>query len=248
MAQHPTAEHRGPEFHTTRWSMVVRAGHDDAQGRLALAELLKIYWYPLYAFLRRQGHAREDAEDLTQGFFTRLIEKADLSKVEIDRGRFRSYLLAGVKHFAANEWNRERAQKRGGGRTILDLDMDLEGAEDRYRLEPADTTTPELLYDRRWALTLLATVLRRLQQEMLARGHPERFAHLKVFLEGDGSGPSYDDLAHRLSMTPGAVKVCVHRMRSRFRELLRQEVSQTLEDPKDAGGELRYLFAALRGE
>lgn len=242
------AEPQGPQFHTTRWSMVVLAGQDDAQGHRALAELCRIYWYPLYAFLRRQGRDRESARDLTQGFFTRLIEKADLARVETGRGRFRSYLLAGLKHFAANEWHKEQASRRGGGQAILplELDLDLDGAEQRYRLEPADPTTPERLFDRRWALTLLKTVLDRLQEEMQARGHRQRFEHLKVFLEGDGSGPAYEDLARELSMTPGAVKVNVHRMRKRFRELLRQEVAQTLADPEDAGDELQHLLEALR--
>ena len=225
--------------------MVVQAGRDDDQGRRALAELCQLYWYPLYAFLRRQGRDQDSAKDLTQGFFTRLIEKADLQKVESDRGRFRSYLLASLKHFAGNEWAKEQAQKRGGGQTILSLDLDLDGAEDRYRLEPADTTTPEKLFERRWALTLLETVLGRLEQEMQARGHQQRFSSLKVFLEGDGTGPSYEDIAQDLAITPGAVKVSVHRMRSRFRELLRQEVGHTLADPGDATGELQHLLAAL---
>jgi len=240
------AEHQSPQFHTTRWSMVVRAGNDNAQGRRALAELCQLYWYPLYAFLRRQGSNEENAKDLTQGFFTRLIEKADLATVETDRGRFRSYLMASLKHFAANEWDKEQALKRGGGEAILSLDMDLADAEDRYRLEPADTTTPERLFERRWALTLLETVLARLEQEMLARGHQQRFQHLKVFLEGDGTGPSYEDIAADLSITAGAVKVNVHRMRSRFRELLRQEVSHTLEDPDGTDDELQHLLTALR--
>ncbi len=240
------AGHQSPQFHTTRWSMVVRAGRDDAQGRRALAELCQLYWYPLYAFLRRQGTDQESAKDLTQGFFTRLIEKADLSKVETDRGRFRSYLLAGLKHFAANEWDKQQTQKRGGGEALLSLDLDLDGAEDRYRLEPADTATPERLFERRWALTVLETVLGRLEQEMQARGHQQRFQHLKVFLEGDGTGPAYEDIAADLSMTAGTVKVSVHRMRSRFRELLRQEVGHTLADPGDANGELQHLLEALR--
>jgi RNA polymerase sigma-70 factor (ECF subfamily) len=229
--------------------MVLKAAQDDDSGRRALAELCQLYWYPLYAFLRRQGTDQDSAKDLTQGFFTRLIEKADLRKVETGRGTFRSYLLASLKHFAANEWDRQQAQKRGGGQTIvsLDLDLDLQGAEDRYRLEPADTTTPEKLFERRWALTLLETVLDRLQAEMAARGRGPLFQRLKVFLEGDGTGPGYAEIARDLDMSEGAIKVNVHRLRSRFRELLRQEIGHTLEDPDAADAELRHLLGALSG-
>ena len=221
--------------------MVLRAGRDDDSGQRALAELCQLYWYPLYAFLRRQGRDAESAKDLTQGFFTRLIEKADLEKVETGRGRFRSYLLAGLKHFVANDWDQQQAKKRGGGQTIVSLDE----AEGRYRLEPADNATPEKLFDRRWALTILETVICRVQEEMQERGREQLFQRLKVFLEGDGSGPSYDEIARDLSMTEGAIKVNVHRMRRRFRDLLRQEIGHTLDDPDEVDGELRHLLAAL---
>ena len=240
---------QSPRFRTTRWSMVLRAARDDDSGRRALAELCQLYWYPLYAFLRRQGRDAETAKDLTQGFFTRLIEKADLEKVETGRGRFRSYLLAGLKHFVANDWDQQQAKKRGGGQTIVSLDVslgwDLDEAEGRYRLEPADNATPEKLFDRRWALTILETVICRVQEEMRERGREQLFQRLKVFLEGDGSGPSYDEIARDLSMTEAAIKVNVHRMRRRFRDLLRQEIGHTLDDPDEVDGELRHLLAAL---
>jgi len=250
MTTHP----QGSSFHTTRWSMVLEAGKADDRGQRALAELCGLYWYPLYAFLRRQGRDEHSAKDLTQGFFTRLIEKQDLQKVDSGRGRFRSYLLASLKHFVANEWDRARAQKRGGTQTILSLDvpsldvpsLDVREAETRYRREPQDDATPEHLFERRWALTVLNTVMTGLGDEMAARGRGEAFDRLKTFLEGDASAPSYQEVASDLGMTEGAIKVTVHRMRTRFRELLRQEIGHTVADPKEADPELRDLLAALR--
>jgi RNA polymerase sigma-70 factor (ECF subfamily) len=231
------------QFQTTRWSLVLAAGREDEVGQRALAELCELYWYPLYAYLRRQGKPREEAADLTQGFFARLIEKQDIVRVTTDRGRFRSYLLAAIRNFAANEWHKERAEKRGGGRAIS---FDSEDAEARYSLEPVDVNSPDKIFARRWALTVLEVVLAQLAKEMEAKGAAEIFARLKVFLEGDGRGPAYAELVDELSMTEGAIKVAVHRMCARFRELLLREVGQTLAEPTDADAELAELLAALR--
>ncbi len=230
-------------FKTTRWSLVVSAGHDDEAGRRALNELCTLYWYPLYAYLRRQGRQSDEAKDLTQGFFTRLIERQDVAKVSVEGGRFRSFLLAGARNFAANEWGKEQTLKRGQGQVIT---VDLADAEARYVLEPVDLESPDKVFARRWALTVLDTVLVQLEDEMAAKGADHVFAHLKVFLEGDGRGPAYSQLAKQLEMTEGTVKVAVHRLRRRFRELLLLEVGHTVADPVDVDAEVAELLEALR--
>jgi RNA polymerase sigma-70 factor (ECF subfamily) len=230
-------------FQTTRWSLVA-AAKDRASlpARQALGELYQIYWYPLYAYIRRHGHNHEAAQDLTQEFFSQLMEREGLASVDEKRGRFRSFLLVACRNFLANEHDRATAQKRGGGRTTLPLGF--EDADGRYQREPAHTLTPEKLFERRWALALLDAVLARLRAEYAAGGKLLLFETLKVNLTGEFGSP-YAELAARLSMTEGAVKVAVHRMRGRYRDLLRDEICQTLNDPAGVEEEIRALFAAL---
>lgn len=231
-------------FATTRWSVVLAAGGDDsADARTALAALCETYWYPLYAYIRRQGHDAQTAQDLTQGFFARLLEKRDLDGAAPERGRFRSYLLAAVKHYLANQYDQAQAQKRGGGRKILSLDFGA--AEDRYRLEPADRQTPEALYLRQWALTLLERVQQQLEGEARRSGNAEQFACLRNYLTG-GENTPYSEAAARLGMTEGAVKTAVHRLRRRFGERLREEIAQTVPSEEQIDDEVRALFEALR--
>ncbi len=230
-------------FVTTRWSVVLSARGDTTGAPLALARLCTTYWYPLYAFVRRQGHGPHDAQDLTQEFFARLLEKGWLDGVDRERGRFRSFLLASMKHFLANEWDRAHALKRGGGTTLLRLDD--ETAEARYRKEPADHTTAEQLFDRRWALTILEQVLARLRSEMEASGKLPQFEALKFSLMGEKT--AYAEVARQLRMREGAVKVAVHRLRERYRALIRAEIAETVASTTEVEDELRHLFAALSG-
>ena len=207
-AQDPSSA-GGGRFMTTHWSLVLAAADaDDARGREALAKLCQVYWYPLYAFVRRQGHGPHDAQDLTQEFFTRLLEKDYLGDVDRAKGKFRSFLLAALKHFLSKEWARAKTLKRGGGQTLVPLDALL--AEDRYRREPEDNATPERLFERRWALTLLDQVLTRLSEEYDMTGKRAMFEQLQGCLTGDSDLLPYAELAARLGMTEGAVKVaCV---------------------------------------
>ena len=223
--------------------MVLHARGDSAGAQAALAKLCAAYWYPLYAFVRRQGLGEHDAQDLTQEFFARLLQKGWLGDVERERGRFRSFLLAAMKHFLANEWDRSRAKKRGGG--VATLALDAMSAETRYRHEPADTQTAEKLFDRRWALTLLDQVLARLRAEMLAAGKLADFDALKFCLSGEKT--AYAEVARTLGMSEGAVKVAVHRLRERYRALLRAEIAETVATSDEIDGELRHLLAALSG-
>jgi RNA polymerase sigma factor (sigma-70 family) len=227
------------EFHTTHWSIVLSAQGDSTNAEAALARLCHTYWYPLYAFVRRQGHSPHDAQDLTQEFFARLLAKDWLAGVARERGKFRSWLLASAKHFLANEWDRAKTVKRGGRTTLISYDA----AETRYRDEPADLVSPEILFDRRWAHTLLDQVLARLRAEMVAAGKLAQFDALKFCLTGDKS--AYADVARVLDMTEGAVKVAVHRLRDRYRALLRAEIAETVATPEEIEDELRYLLAAL---
>ena len=229
------------QFLPTRWSMVLAAGRDTTGAQPALAKLCETYWYPLYAFVRRQGHSAHDAQDLTQEFFARLLGKCWLEGVDRERGRFRSFLLAAMKHFLANEWDRAHALKRGGKAPLLHLD-DVE-AEARYRLEPSDTRSPEHLFERRWALTLLDQVLTRLRKECADAGKLAQFDALKFSLMGEQV--AYAEVARELALPPGAVKVAVHRLRRRYRDLIRAEIAQTVESPSEIADELRHLFAAL---
>ena len=232
-------------FATTRWSVVLAAGSGPASptAHEALTTLCEAYWYPLYAFLRRRGRTREDAEDLTQAFFARLLEKQALRHADQSRGRFRSFLLTSITHFAANEYQRAAAQKRGGG--VPTMSLEFEGAEGRFQLEPATNETPESCFDRAWALAMLARVLARLDAEMTANGKAPQFARLKTYLTGDEPNTSYSDAARDLAASEGAIKVAVHRLRRRFRDLVREEVAETVGSPDEIENEIRHLRAAV---
>ena len=232
-------------FVTTRWSVVLAAGLDESSvARDALETLCRAYWYPLYVYTRKRGYDVEEAKDMTQEFFARLIERNYLGDVEQGRGRFRYFLLAALKHFLSDEWDKANAQKRGGGVTFLSLD-DLD-PEARYHLEPRDEETPEKAFQRRWALTLLELTLSRLREEFQLAGREGMFDTLKVFITGDQPEMSYAAVAQQLGMSEAATKMTVTRMRQRYRALLRAEIANTVDDPAEVDAELRELAALLR--
>jgi len=235
---------RHRRFATTRWSLVsAAAGQNPDAARAALAELCELYWYPLYAFVRRQGVDADAAGDLTQGFFARFIELESLQSARQDRGRFRSYLLGAVKHFIANERQRAAAQKRGGGTKIVSFDP--QDAETRYQREPAHGLTPEHVFERRWALLLIERALEHVAAEMTARNKTKEFERLRPFLVEDAGGDSYRTAGAELGMSEGAVKVLIHRLRRRFRENLRAAIAETVTSPDDVDDEIRHLFTCL---
>ncbi len=215
------------------------------QADVALEELCRTYWYPLYAYVRRQGHSREDAEDLTQGFFARLLEKNYLEGITSDKGKFRSFLLVALKRFLANEWDRANRQKRGGG--VMPLSLDWQDAETRYQINPADNLSPDKLYDRAWAVIMLERVITRLRDESGADDKARQYEQLRAFLMMGKSEIPYAQAAAALKITEGAVRVAVHRLRRRYRELLREEIAQTLANPAQADEEMQALFSALAG-
>ena len=223
--------------------MVVAAGNWRAgtAERRAMGELSQIYWFPLYAYLRKRGSAAAEAEDLVQGFLLRLLEKDALLAADRGKGKFRSFILASLKNFVANEWDKSQSLKRDGGETIS---LDAMDAEARYAAEPVDQFTPERVFRRRWARALVDRVLKRLRENYAQRGNEELFQALNYVLIG-GASASYADIAERLDMTEGAVKVASHRLRRRFLELLREETSQTLADPGLVDEEIRQLMASL---
>jgi RNA polymerase sigma factor (sigma-70 family) len=235
----------GGQFALTRWTMVLRAarGGPHAEAAAAMAELCQVYWYPLYAFVRRGGHDTHEAEDLTQEFFARLLASDCLGSVDPDKGRFRSFLLASLKHFLANEWDRGRAQKRGGGRVIVPLDGLR--AEARYALEPGHNLTPERLYERQWALAVLDSALGRLREEYVAAGKAVVFDGCREFLMGGETSQTYAQVGEKLGMKEGAVKVAFHRLRRRFRTQLRDEIAQTVATPEEIDEEIHYLLRCL---
>jgi DNA-directed RNA polymerase specialized sigma24 family protein len=234
----------GHIFATTRWTLVLAAGdRSTPQADVALEELCRTYWYPLYAYVRRQGRSREDAQDLTQAFFACLLEKNYLERIRSDGGKFRSFLLVAMKRFLANAWDRATSQKRGGG--IIPLSLDWQDADTRYQINPADDLSPDKLYDRAWALTVLERVITRLRDENSAEGKAKLYEQLKQFLMVGKSEISYVQAATALEMSEGALRVAVHRLRRRYRELLREEIAQTLSDPAQAGEEMQVLFSAL---
>ena len=237
---------RQPAFVTTHWSVVLTAGRNDTtRARAALERLCQTYWYPLYAYVRRRGKSPEDAQDLTQEFFARLLEHNWIGRADQQRGRFRSFLLSAMNHFLSDEWDKARAQKRGGN--FVHVPLEFEVAETRFSHEPADLTTPEQNYERRWALTLLDEVLRRLRSEYEQDGRGELFATLHPCLVGGRSSQPYAELAVKLGVSEGTVKSAVHRLRQHYRQLLREEIAQTVAEPRDVDEELRHLFAVLGG-
>lgn len=236
----------GGIFATTHWTVVLAAGRTGSpQADVALEELCRTYWYPLYAYVRRRGHSREDAEDLTQGFFARLLEKNYLEGVRSDGGKFRAFLLVALKRYLINEWARANRQKRGGGEAPLSLDW--QDAETRYQIAPADNLSPDKLYDRAWATVVLERVVAQLREENSGGGKGDLFEKLKPFLMLGKSEIPHARAAADLKMSESAVRVAVHRLRKRYRELLRAEIAQTLADPAQADQEMQALFLALAG-
>jgi RNA polymerase sigma-70 factor (ECF subfamily) len=234
----------GAPFLTTRWSLVLAAGRAaEPSSRRALAELCETYWYPLYAYVRRHGHRPEDAQDLTQAFFARLLERNDFGAADPARGRFRAFLLGSMRHFLANEWDRLRAEKRGGGRVPLSLDF--QAADERFGAEASADLSPERAFDRSWALAVLERVLDQLGREHEARGRGRVFGVLRETLVAGSPGTPYRELAQRLGLSAGAVKVAVHRLRHAFRDALRREIAQTVAGPAQLEVELEALIEAL---
>jgi len=233
----------GPsQFPTTRWTLVVAAGDPHRkEARAALVSLCENYWYPLYAWLRRRGYSADEAQDLTQDFFIRVLEGRYLDRADPEKGRFRSFILTSLKFFVADLEDRDRAQKRGGG-TVLSIEFS--SGEDRYQREPAHDETPESIFERRWALALIDRVVERLRSEFVQHCRPEHFERLKVLLLGQSDAP-YSALAREINTSEGALKVAIHRLRKRYRELFRQEIAATVADPADVEAELRFLAAVL---
>lgn len=219
------------------------ATQTDSRRAEALEKLCRTYWFPIYVYVRCLGHDSEDARDLTQAFFARVLEKRYLDSADRNKGKFRSFLLTILKGFLANEWDRDHRLKRGGGCEIIPLDD--ESTEARYRTEVIDEAIPESAFQRRWAITLLDQVLNRLESELVVEDKGDFFNALKPFLTGDGEGTAYAEIASTLAMTEGALRVAVHRLRQRYRELLRFEIAQTVSCPEEIDEEIRCLFAAL---
>ena len=238
-------QHSAREFATTHWSVILLAGGAASeQADTALEHLCRAYWYPLYAYVRRQGHDAHDAQDLTQDFFARFLERKHLRLADPGRGRFRTFLLCSLKHFLINEWEKSKAAKRGGAHTIVSWDEQT--AEGRYLAEPVDGLTPESIYEKRWAVTLLEKVLARLREKYTTEQKSPLFDALKPYVWGDTITEGYDVLAVRLGISVGALRVAMHRLRESYRELLRDEVSRTVASPAEVDEELRHLVAALR--
>lgn len=234
----------GMAFVTTHWSMVLAARGESAAADAALETLCRSYWWPLYGFVRRQGYGPEDAQDLTQGFFARLLDREDLETVRQEKGRLRSYLLVSLKNFISKARVRARAMKRGGGRPLVSLEELL--ARESAEREPADNLSPDRIYERRWALTLLDQVLTRLAGEYRAAGNASLFDRLKELFVDETGQPSQAEIAAELGMTPNAVKQAFHRLRQRYRMLLREEIAHTVAVPGDVEDELRHLIAVLQ--
>ncbi|HUS07394.1 MAG TPA: sigma-70 family RNA polymerase sigma factor [Bryobacteraceae bacterium] len=233
------------QFPTTRWTMVVAAGDPHRkEARSALVTLCENYWYPLYAYLRRRGYAADQAQDLTQDFFIRMLEGRYLDRADPEKGRFRSFLLTSLKFFVADEEDRQRAHKRGGGAVVQ---LEFSSGEERYQREPAHDETPERIFERRWALAVLDRVVERLRNEFVHHGRPEHFERLKVFLLGQSDAP-YAVVAREMNTSEGALKVAIHRLRKRYRELFRQEIAETVAYPAEVESELRFLAAVLTRE
>lgn len=233
-------------FYTTHWSVVLAVAHcDGPRAQEALAKLCQTYWYPLYAYVRRRGYSAPDAQDLTQEFFTKLLERRSLARATPELGKFRSYLLTAMKYFLASEWKHSRAQKRGGGSPLLSLDW--AAAEQRFDLEPATHASPDKLFEHQWAVAILAGALKRLEQQYQSAGKAHLFNDLKHSLSGTRESQPYAELALRMRLSEGALKVIVHRMRRHYRGLIRDEIANTVNDPREVDAEMRHLFNVLTG-
>ena len=238
-----TADQRpvGSVFNTTHWSVVVAAGEEGSeQAAAALSRLCQTYWFPVYAFIRKRGHSPEQAQDFTQEFFAVFLEKNYVAKAARDRGRFRAFLMSSVENFLHNQHSRAQAQKRGGGQKLLSLDYDE--AEERYRIEPVEESDPATIFEQQWAATLLETVLSRLRDEFSAEGRVGLFEDLQAHLWGDAESIPYSRLAQKSGLTEGNIKLIAHRMRQRYRELLREEIAQTVAMPGEVDDEIRHLM------
>jgi RNA polymerase sigma-70 factor (ECF subfamily) len=239
-----SSAHAASDFRTTHWSVVLAAADTDSPRRQsALSALCQSYWYPLYAFARRQGRNPQEAEDLTQDFFARLLAKNGLASVSRGNGRFRSFLLASLKNFLANDWDRNHAIKRG--RDFVIISWDEQSAEQRYLVEPRHEATPEKLFEQSWALTVIEGVLEQLRKEYADAGKGRLFEAIQTYLSGDDGADTYAAMAAKLNMTEGAVKMAVLRLRENFRHRLRAEIAQTVGDTGEIDDELRHLFACL---
>jgi RNA polymerase sigma factor (sigma-70 family) len=244
VASQPSDSAGGVAFVTTHWSVVLTAQGESAAADEALEKLCRTYWKPLYAFVRREGCSVEEAQDLTQAFFARLLERRDFDAVRREKGRLRSYLLVALKHFLANEWQRASAIKRGEGRALIPLDELL--ARDGSELEPADTLTADKIYERRWALTVLEQVLNGLGKEYREAGKGALFDRFKQLLADEPDHPLQAQIATELGMSENAVKQAFHRFRQRYRELLHDEIAHTVAVPGEVEDEIRHLIAILR--
>jgi len=232
-------------FTTTHWSVVLAAGqeNDTTKARVALNKLCRTYWYPLYAYVRRRGNAEQEAEDLIQGFFAVLLKRQALQNVTQGRGKFRSFLLTALNHFLSDEHDWQHAQKRGGGQPVISLDA--QGAEERYRLEPPDTETPEKLFERRWAMTLIDGAMDRLRQAFAAEQKTALFDQLRGFIVDGADTRTYAQVAAQVGMTEEAVKKAVQRLRRRYQDAIREEIAQTVASPAEVEEELRHLVSVL---
>jgi RNA polymerase sigma-70 factor (ECF subfamily) len=240
----PASTAPGDTFVTTQWTVVLAAGkRSTPQSDGALEELCRTYWFPLYAYVRRRGHTREDAEDLTQAFFTRFLARNYLEGLSAERGRFRAFLLAALKHFLANEWDKSQRQKRGGN--VIHLSLDWQTADTQFQVAATAEPGPDQAFDREWALALLAKVIERLQTECETDGRGKQFAELKIFLTAGKGELSHAEAAEKLGMEETAVRVAVHRLRKRYRQLLRDQIAQTLDEDADVDEEMRALFRAF---
>lgn len=240
----PVSSAPGDVFATTHWTVVLAAGaRHTPQADSALEELCRTYWFPLYAYVRRRGHAKADAEDLVQAFFARFLAKNYLAGLSAERGRFRAFLLASLKHFLANEWDKAQTQKRGGGAAHLSLDWQT--ADTQFQVAATHEPSPDRAFDREWALALLAKVIGRLQAECAADGKAKLFEQLKIFLTAGGGESAQGGVAQALGMEEGAVRVAIHRLRKRYRALLREEIAQTLADESQVDAEMQALFGAF---
>ena len=240
----PPAHQAGDIFATTHWTVVLAAGRQHSpQAARALEELCRTYWFPLYAYVRRRGYAREDAEDLTQAFFTRLLEKNSFASLDAGKGKFRAFLLASVKHFLANARDKAHTLKRGGG--SIPLSLDWQTADTQFQVAATGEPSPDQAFDREWAVALLARVIERLQNECAADGKAKLFEQLKLFLTAGNDEPAQSEVAQALGMETGAVRVAIHRLRKRYRQLLRDEIAHTLTDQAMVDDEMRALFGAF---
>ena len=231
-------------FATTHWSAVVAAGEGGSEpARKALENLCRAYWYPIYVFVRRKGHGRDEAQDLTQEFFAQLISKQHLRQADRTKGKFRTFLLAALEHFLAREWNRAHRQKRGG--QVIFISLDQQTPEERYRLEPADGDTPEKRFLRQWAREVLTQTMGALERECEAGGKGNLFRETKNLLAGERDGEAYAEISQRLGMGEGAVRMAVHRLRQRYGQILRSEIAQTVASPEEVEEEMRFLLQAL---